>query len=162
LSIRTWHLCWLRMADIVDQATRSRMMSGIRSKDTRIEVAIRQGLHKLGFRYRLHSRYLPGRPDLTFARFRAVIFVHGCFWHGHDCKFFRLPGTRTEFWRTKIGRNRERDESVKSQLAEMGWRHLVIWECAIRGRGRSPIPSVLENAAFWLRSGARSSELRGQ
>jgi DNA mismatch endonuclease, patch repair protein len=150
------------MADIVDLATRSRMMSGIRSKDTRSEIEIRHGLHRLGFRYRLHSRNLPGKPDMTFAQFRAVIFVHGCFWHGHDCKFFRLPGTRTEFWRAKIDRNRARDVSVKRQLADKSWRHLVIWECAVRGQGKGALPLVLEKAALWLRGDAQSSEIRRQ
>jgi DNA mismatch endonuclease, patch repair protein len=152
---------WRRMADSVDSATRSRMMRGIRSKDTRPEIAIRHGLHGLGFRYRLHSGNVPGKPDMTFTRYRATVFVNGCFWHGHDCKFYRLPGTRPEFWQSKIDRNRERDELVRQKLIQSGWRQLVIWECAVRGQGRGALPSILAQAGLWIRSGAPSREIRG-
>ena len=94
------------MPDIVDSATRSRMMAGIRSTNTRPELAIRKALHAAGFRYRLHPRDVPGKPDMAFARYRAAVFVNGCFWHGHDCPLFRLPDTRREFWSAKIERNR--------------------------------------------------------
>lgn len=97
------------MADVVDTATRSRMMSGIRGTNTRPERHIRSLLHRQGFRFRLHARELPGRPDIVLPRCRAVVFVHGCFWHGHGCPFFRLPGTRREFWQAKMERNRAND-----------------------------------------------------
>ena len=94
------------MNDVVDSATRSRMMSGIKGKNTKPELMVRSGLHRLGYRFRLHRKDLPGKPDLVFAKHRAVIFVHGCFWHYHDCHLFKMPSTRREFWETKIGRNR--------------------------------------------------------
>ena len=97
------------MVDIVDKATRSRMMSGIRGKDTKPEVLIRKALHGRGLRYRLHASDLPGKPDLVFPRYGAALFIHGCFWHGHDCKYFKLPATRTEFWGGEINDNRDRD-----------------------------------------------------
>ena len=106
------HGAVLALTDIVDEQTRSRMMAGIRSRNTRPELIVRKGLHARGFRYRLHARGLVGRPDMVFRKYGAVIFVHGCFWHGHDCSLFRLPGTRSDFWQKKIGRNRERDSEV--------------------------------------------------
>ena len=149
------------MPDIVDSATRSRMMAGIRSANTRPELTIRKALHAAGFRYRLHPRDVPGKPDMAFARYRAAIFVNGCFWHGHDCPLFRLPDTRRDFWSAKIARNRQRDAEVRQQLHRAGWRVLTVWECAIRGRGAPGLASVIAGAAAWLRSGPASHELRG-
>lgn len=149
------------MPDIVDEATRSRMMSGIRGKDTKPEKLVRKGLHAQGFRYRLGATDVPGRPDMVFPKYRAAVFVHGCFWHGHDCPLFRLPGTRTEFWRAKIERNRARDADVREALQAASWRQLVIWECALRGRGRLGLEAVLAAAAAWLTGGAAFLELRG-
>lgn len=147
------------MTDIVDTATRSRMMSGIRSKNTRPEMLLRRGLHAAGFRFRLHDRQLPGRPDLVFPRYRAVIFAHGCFWHGHDCHLFRWPATREDFWRTKIGRNREVDARALAGLAAQGWRHAIVWECALKGKERMALPDVIAKLAGWMRSDAVSLEL---
>ncbi|HEY0622780.1 very short patch repair endonuclease [Sphingomonas sp.] len=147
--------------DIVDQATRSRMMAGIRGKNTRPELIIRRGLHALGFRFRLHDRKLPGAPDLVLPRWRAVIFVHGCFWHGHDCPLFRWPGTREEFWRTKIGRNRVRDTEVEALLDQAGWRVMKIWECSMKGTGKIGIERVIPLVADWLRSDRQGGEIRG-
>ncbi|MBV1706969.1 MAG: DNA mismatch endonuclease Vsr [Hyphomicrobiales bacterium] len=149
------------MADVVDDATRSRMMAGIRSRNTRPELAVRHALHAMGFRYRLHMRELPGKPDMAFPGRRAAVFVHGCFWHGHDCPLFRAPSTRPEFWRVKIDRNRARDATVRKQLAEAGWRALTIWECALKGRDRLEPGQVMAEAAAWLRSGTGFSEIRG-
>jgi DNA mismatch endonuclease (patch repair protein) len=98
---------------------------------------------------------------MIFPALRAAVFVHGCFWHGHDCRFFRLPGTRPDFWGAKIARNRERDAEVRTQLAEAGWRYLVVWECALRGQGRDAPEAVANGVAAWLRSKAASSEIRG-
>ena len=109
-------------ADIVDAATRSRMMAGIKGKNTQPELAIRQGLHKLGFRYLLHDKRLPGTPDLVLPKWKVVILIHGCFWHGHDCPLYKQPKTRQDFWRSKIARNRERDTDTERMLAGMGWR----------------------------------------
>lgn len=137
------------------------MMSAIRGKDTRPEMTIRKGLHAAGFRYRLHDRRLPGKPDLVFPKHRAVVFVHGCFWHGHDCHLFRLPATRSDFWRGKIEGNVERDRLVSGQLREQGWRIATVWECALKGKARMPIEDVLRRLASWLQGSADSLEIRG-
>lgn len=150
------------MADVVDAATRSRMMAAIRGKDTRPEMILRQGLHSRGFRYRLHDRRLPGSPDLVFPGRRAVIFIHGCFWHGHGCHLFRLPTTRQEFWRAKIEGNRARDVAAEAALLADGWRVLTIWECALKGRGRMPVAEVLDRAADWLANGSIQEAIVGE
>lgn len=147
------------MPDVVDAATRSRMMAGIRGTNTKPELVVRRGLHRLGFRYGLHCRDVPGKPDLVFRSRRAVIFVHGCFWHGHDCKYFRLPGTRLEFWRKKIEQNQARDLVVTQQLKASGWRQLVIWECAVRGQSDAEISKVIRQIASWLRSSDKFLDL---
>lgn len=149
------------MPDIVDQQTRSRMMAGIRGRDTKPELLIRQQLHALGFRYRLHAPDVPGKPDLALPRYRAAIFINGCFWHGHDCYLFRMPGTRREFWEAKIARNRQRDHEVKKLLAEAGWRQLTIWECAFRGVGKLGIPRTVELTSTWITELHDSAEIRG-
>ena len=149
------------MADIVDPATRSRMMAGIRGTNTQPELSIRRALHRLGFRYSLRTAKTPGKPDIAFPSRRAAVFVNGCFWHGHDCRLFRLPATREEFWRAKIERNRARDAIVTKLLADAGWRQLIVWECAIRGKNRS-IEPVIELAADWLRNGQENTEIRGE
>lgn len=148
--------------DIVDAETRSKMMSAIRGKDTRPEMVVRRALHALGFRYRLHDQRLPGRPDLSFPRFQAVIRVHGCFWHGHDCYLFKTPGTRTEFWLEKIQANRRRDERNLAALATLQWRVCTIWECAIKGRSHmNQLPDLIAAVAGWLESGQASAEFTG-
>lgn len=136
-------------------------MSRVRGKNTKPEMLIRQGLHAIGFRYRLHASSLPGKPDLVFSSRRAVIFVHGCFWHSHDCPLFKLPGTRHDFWRAKIARNQERDAEVAARLAASGWRVLNIWECAVRGPQRMPLQNVIGQAGRWLCEGGKTGELRG-
>lgn len=151
----------MSLSDIVDQATRSRMMAGIRSQNTRPELAVRSALHARGFRYRLHMQELPGKPDMVLRKHSAVILIHGCFWHGHDCPLFRLPGTRTDFWKEKIDRNRERDAEVRESLESSGWRCLTIWECAMRGRGRLDFESLIDAVATWLKKCEQSKELRG-
>ncbi|MDA5192795.1 very short patch repair endonuclease [Govanella unica] len=150
------------MADIVPTDVRSRMMAGIRGTNTKPELLLRKGLHRLGFRFRLHDRTLPGKPDIVLSRYRAVIFAHGCFWHGHDCHLFRWPSTRPEFWEAKITRNREVDARTKDALAKSGWRQAIIWECALRGRTRLPLDELLLTCADWLRSDQSGLEIRGQ
>lgn len=141
------------MVDVVDAATRSRMMSGIRGRNTKPEILIRRLLHRRGFRFRLDVRELPGRPDIVLPRYRAAIFVHGCFWHGHDCPLFKWPQTRPEFWREKIARNRTNDAKALAALAAQGWRIAIVWECAIRGADRD-VGALIEQLETWLRSGA--------
>jgi DNA mismatch endonuclease (patch repair protein) len=150
------------LADVVDELTRSRMMAGIKGKNTKPELAVRRALHALGFRYRIHARNVPGRPDLTLPKFRAAIFVHGCFWHGHDCSLFRLPATRSEFWLDKIDRNRARDAHVAAELSGAGWRRLSIWECAFRGRGSLGLPETITQTVRWLNSDEPAQEIRGR
>jgi len=137
------------------------MMAGIRGNDTKPELVIRRGLHALGFRFRLHDRHLPGAPDLVLPRWRAVILIHGCFWHGHDCSLFRWPGTRQDFWRTKIGRNRERDMEVEALLDAAGWRIMTVWECSLKGRGKIGAGQVIALVVEWLKSGQGQGEIRG-
>lgn len=137
-------------------------MSSIRGKDTRPELLIRKALHKRGFRYRLHCKDLPGKPDLCFPKHRAVIFVHGCFWHGHDCHLFKWPSTRPEFWRSKIARNRETDAAARDKLLTEGWRVGVVWECALKGRARLPFDAVIDSLAISLRSDAREFVIGGE
>lgn len=148
------------MVDVVDSVTRSRMMSGIRGRNTKPEILIRSLLHRQGFRFRLHVHDLPGRPDIVLPRYRAILFVHGCFWHGHNCSLFKLPSTRTEFWREKIERNRTNDIRVKETLLANGWRVAVLWECAIRGAGKNT-EAVAQSLADWLRSDTLLIEVRG-
>jgi DNA mismatch endonuclease (patch repair protein) len=150
------------MADIVDTATRSRMMRGIRGTNTRPELSIRRLLHAGGFRFRLHGRLLPGKPDIVLRRHNAVILVHGCFWHGHDCPLFRMPRTRTEFWAAKIGRNRANDVRAIESLRKLGWRVAVIWECALKGRGSLEPEHLSGRIIRWLQTGSRSLVVKGK
>ncbi len=148
------------MTDVVDSATRSRMMSGIRGRNTKPEILIRSLLHRQGFRFRLHVRDLPGKPDIVLPRYHAVIFVHGCFWHGHDCPLFKWPGTRPDFWRDKIGRNRANDHKASEALLASGWRIGIVWECGIRGACKNS-EGVAQSLADWLRSSTPFIEERG-
>jgi DNA mismatch endonuclease, patch repair protein len=122
-----------RMADRIDAAERSRIMSRVRSKDTRPEMIVRSLVHGMGYRYRLHRRDLPGSPDMVFPRLKKVIFVHGCFWHSHPgCKRSTRPTSRVDFWDKKLEANLRRDREAIAELERMGWRVLVIWECETR------------------------------
>lgn len=150
------------MADTVAPEVRSRMMASIRGRDTRPELVLRTGLHNAGFRYRLHSKDLPGKPDMVFPKYRAIVFAHGCFWHGHDCALFRWPKTRQEFWRAKINGNRARDERVKAGLIEAGWRVLTVWECALRGPGKLQTGTVVQKCATWLSSRRQQLTIAGK
>jgi DNA mismatch endonuclease (patch repair protein) len=124
------------MADNYSKEIRSKIMASVRTKDTRPELALRKLLHALGYRYRLHTRALPGSPDLVFPARRKVIFVHGCFWHGHGCRWGRMPKSRKGYWVPKIVGNRARDRRVIRQLRKDGWKCLVVWECALRPQNR--------------------------
>lgn len=149
------------MADVVSPEVRSRMMAGIRGKNTKPEMLIRRGLHAEGFRYRVHAKDLPGKPDLIFPKYRAVIFVHGCFWHGHNCHLFKWPSTRKDFWRKKIERNLEVDLAAQDRLTRLGWRCCLVWECALKGRSRLPDGEVIAKIAKWLPSKKKKKEIRG-
>jgi len=108
------------------------MMAGIKNKNTSPEVVVRSNLHRLGLRFRLGNKLLPGKPDLVLPKHKTVVFVHGCFWHAHACKYFRLPSSNTDFWSTKLQGNVIRDEKCVKELRALGWRSVVIWECAVR------------------------------
>jgi DNA mismatch endonuclease, patch repair protein len=137
-------------------------MAAIRGTDTKPEMMIRHGLHARGFRFRLHDRKLPGRPDLVFPKYTAVIFVNGCFWHGHECTLFKWPKTREEFWRDKIAGNQRRDEQALSSLRASGWRIASVWECALKGRGRLSQDDLIDSIAAWLSSDRKETSFRGE
>jgi DNA mismatch endonuclease (patch repair protein) len=149
------------MADIVSPEKRSQMMSGIKGKNTRPEMVVRKGLHKLGFRYRIHVSKLPGKPDLVFTRHKAVLFIHGCFWHGHDnCRLFKWPASRTDFWKTKINRNHEIDQIAVNNLLNNGWRVGIIWECSMRGKSKRIMDYIIRRTTSWLLSDKPYFQLR--
>lgn len=142
------------MADIVDPATRSKIMASIRGKNTKPELKVRRGLHQLGMRFRLHRRDLPGSPDLVFPKYRVALFVHGCFWHRHDsCRLAYTPCANSQKWGEKFKANVERDRRQFSQLQQAGWRVFVIWECALRVNDLS---DLLVSVATELRAGESS------
>lgn len=121
------------MSDVVSKAKRSQMMSGIKGKDTKPEVILRKALYADGYRYRKHAKDIKAKPDIVLRKYNALIFVHGCYWHGHeDCKLFRLPKSNVEFWSEKISKNMERDKRQQKELIQAGWRVLVVWECSLR------------------------------
>ncbi len=137
--------------------TRSEMMARIRSADTKPELVVRKGLHAAGFRFRLHTRELPGSPDIVLRKHHCAIFVHGCFWHGHqECGNFKLPKTRPEFWWAKISVNRARDQRARDALVNGGWRVLVVWECATR---TIYVDRLIEIVAAWLHGPETSADL---
>lgn len=136
-------------------------MAAVKGKDTRLELSLRRALHAMGYRYRLHCRSLPGTPDLYFASRRAVIHVNGCFWHGHECRLFRWPGTRRRFWRTKIGRTMRRDAENAERLRNLGLRSLTLWECALRGPGAFDLGEVAMQVSRWLEAGTGDLSIRG-
>lgn len=124
------------MVDVVDRETRSKMMANIRGRDTKPEVLVRRMLHGAGYRFRLHDRLMPGRPDIVLPKYRVAIFVHGCFWHRHEgCRLSTTPATRPEFWRDKFASNVERDARNMESLVSSGWRVATIWECSLKEKG---------------------------
>lgn len=137
-------------------------MSRIHGRDTTPELIIRKGLHALGFRYPTHDRALPGKPDLVFPKFNAVILVNGCVWHGHECHLLRLPAAWRDFWVQKIQTNKERDVFNLHRLETFRWRAMTVWECALKGRERRPNNETIQMLAEWLLEGRENSELRGE
>ncbi|MCW2390903.1 DNA mismatch endonuclease (patch repair protein) [Sphingobium sp. B1D7B] len=137
-------------------------MSAIKSSHTKPELLIRKALHAAGLRYRLHAKQLPGKPDLVFPRHKAAVFVHGCFWHQHDCHLFKWPATRVDFWREKIGRNVANDERVTGALLDAGWRVATVWECALKGRTRSDFGEVMRRLIVWIQSNDQMITIRGE
>lgn len=133
----------IEMADVHDKKTRSYNMSQIKGKDTRPEMIVRKFLHHHGFRYRLHDKKLPGKPDIVLPKYKAAIFVNGCFWHGHKgCKYFVIPKTRRDWWIKKINRTRELDSKNTATLRNLGWRVIELFECQLKNPG---VKEVLTN-----------------
>lgn len=134
--------------DKLTKEQRHRNMAAIHGKDTKPELLVRKFLFSRGFRYRLNHPRLPGHPDIVLRKYRTVIFVNGCFWHGHEnCRYFRLPKTNVDFWKNKIERNRERDKEEQHRLAEMGWHCVTVWECQLKPKVRA---KTLESLAYTL------------
>jgi len=159
------------MVDVLSRSQRRLNMSRIRGRDTKPEMLIRRALHARGLRFRLHQRKLPGTPDLVFPAHRAVILVHGCFWHDHRCVLCKAPATRPGFWAEKLAGNAARDVKAMSALRGLGWRVLIVWECALRGPSRMNAEALLDQCECFIRadrttlkeiSGASISALRGK
>lgn len=122
------------MADVHNTATRSYNMSRIKGKNTKPEMLVRKFLFANGFRYRLNVKTLPGKPDIVLPKYKTVIFINGCFWHGHEgCQYFTIPKTHTEWWLNKIGDTQKRDKEAEKQLNALGWKVITIWECQLKG-----------------------------
>lgn len=136
-------------------------MAGIKGKDTRLEMLLRRGLHQRGFRFRLHGRDLPGRPDIVLPKHHAIVQANGCFWHGHDCSLFRMPSSNRDEWVEKIEGNRRRDDRNRQALIDAGWRVLDVWECSVKGPDRTDPDGVLESVCEWVASDKQSAEIRG-
>lgn len=142
------------MTDTFTPEQRSRCMAAIRSKNTRPETLVRKGLFSRGLRYRLHDPRLPGKPDLTFKKYKAVVFINGCFWHGHEgCPNYRFPKSNTDYWRNKIARNRQRDAQVDGLLKKQGWRIFRVWECQLKNRENRE--ALLNSLAEEIKSSGR-------
>lgn len=136
-------------------------MAAVKNRNTRPELLLRSVLHAAGFRYGLRTP-LPGKPDLTLSRHRVTVFVHGCFWHKHDCPRFKQPGgENAAFWQNKLTRNVERDAAVSAELASRGWRQLVVWECALIGTGRLENDMLVDRVRRWIGSGQQGGEIIG-
>ena len=148
--------------DYVVDPARSRNMSRIRATDTKPELLIRRGLHRRGFRFRLHCKNLPGKPDLVLRKYNAAVFIHGCFWHCHECSLFKWPKRRHDYWRDKLQTNVRRDARVAQELSKSGWRILHIWECSLKGSHRIGIDDVLDRAAEWLQSDQVIGDISGR
>lgn len=149
------------MADVHSPETRSKNMAAIKGHDTKPEVLIRKALHRAGFRYRLHAKDLPGKPDIVFPRHQAVLFINGCFWHHHHCHLFKWPQTRREFWEKKITGNTANDQKKVRMLEELGWRVGIVWECALKGKHRIDHDVAIQKLTEWLQSDQKELEIQG-
>jgi DNA mismatch endonuclease (patch repair protein) len=136
--------------DVLSRKQRSHCMASIGGKNTHPEMVIRRGLHARGWRYVLHSDNLPGKPDIVFPSRHAVLFVHGCLWHGHGCNLFKWPLTNKAFWYRKISQNLHHDRATRQALRKAGWRVGVVWGCALKGKFRRDITTLLVNIEHWL------------
>lgn len=137
------------MADIVTKDKRSQIMSRVKSKNTKPELLLRKSLHALGFRFRLHLKTLPGKPDIVLPKYKSVIFVHGCFWHFHNCSRVKIPAENSSYWRKKISNNIERDCIHKEKLESLGWNVFIIWECELLKKN---LQTTLSRVALFLQN----------
>ena len=147
--------------DIVDKAKRSKMMSAITATNTEPEMLVRRILHNAGFRYRLHDKKLPGTPDIVLSKYRAVIEVRGCFWHRHNCHLFKWPSSRREFWHEKLQRNFDRDLANEKAIIGKGWRILIVWECALKGKSKLGREQLEERLFSWMDSSGEIGHISG-
>ena len=145
--------------DTVDKATRSKIMSRVGQKDTAPEMTLRRALHRLGYRYRLHDRKLPGSPDIVFPKYKAVVFVHGCYWHRHGCHLSTTPKSRETFWNEKFEANKARDKRNIEELTAAGWRVLIVWECSLKGKTEIGIDEVIFRATAWMTSNKTMAQI---
>ena len=153
------------MAEKLTSSQRSRCMSRIRGKNTKPEILVRKGLHARGFRFRLHNKKLPGRPDIVLPKYGAAIMVNGCFWHGHKgCQYATKPKSNVEFWETKIARNRHRDEVTTAHLEALGWTVITVWECELRGKleSNTRLDKLADEIRFIGESKKRQEAVRQQ
>lgn len=137
-------------------------MARVGQRDTGPELRLRSALHRMGFRYRLHDKKLPGSPDIVFPKFGAAIFVHGCFWHSHGCRYSTKPTTRRKFWQDKFKANIKRDKRKSEELMADGWRVLVVWECALKSRDEAIVERVVDIVSEWLTSDETYGEIGGE
>jgi len=139
--------------DVFSVEKRSEVMRAVKGANTKPELKLRKALFARGFRYRLHARDLPGKPDLVFPRYRSVIFINGCFWHGHDCaRGARVPKSNRDYWLAKVARNKARDEDIVKALAALGWRAYIVWECSLQN-----VDDAADKAARWLKRAEKTS-----
>lgn len=150
------------MADVLTPAQRQLNMRRIGARNTHPEIRVRRLLHRHGLRFRLHRSDLPGKPDIVLPRYRLALFVHGCFWHGHTCPLFKVPTTRTDFWRSKITSNKARDERAREALDALGWRCGWVWECALKGANRLGEDVLASRLTEAIRGDERWFEVRGK
>ena len=146
----------IQVTDVLTAEQRRFNMSSIRSKNTKPEKVLRSLLHAKGLRFRLHGKHLPGKPDLILPKYETVIFVHGCFWHGHECHLGRLPKSKHDYWLPKIAATRERDERGQQALAALKWRSILVWECALRGKARMDSEAIFKTIFRRLKSKNRA------
>lgn len=149
------------MTDVHSPMVRSKNMAAIRGRHTKPEKLIRSAIFAQGLRYRLYDRRLPGRPDIVLSKHRAIVLVHGCFWHRHCCPLFKWPKSNVSFWRNKIDANARNDIKARVALNEAGWRVLTIWECSLKGKARLPFEELSHEIGNWIRDGSMDLEITG-
>ncbi|MDD2230681.1 MAG: very short patch repair endonuclease [Candidatus Cloacimonetes bacterium] len=134
-------------------------MSQIKGKNTKIEILIRSALHRNGFRFRVNQSDLPGKPDIVLSKYKAIILVHGCFWHYHGCRYSKIPETRHDWRKNKLSANKERDIRINKELNSLGWRVLIVWECAIKYASKESLKKTLERIESWINSDAECGNI---